>query len=101
LVTTTTTVARQPQDTAVHAINAFVQAWRDGDQAAAATYALPPAVQSAFAAGVPARLTNRGCMSGDVDPISCVYASELGEVQVRATQQDGGWVVDQVQVTPA
>ncbi len=98
---TTTTVALQAHDTAVDAIDAFVQAWRDGDQAAAATYALPPAVQAAFAAGIPARLTNRGCMSGDVDPISCVYASELGEVQVRATEQGGGWIVDQVQVTPA
>ena len=97
---TTTTIALLPQATAVDAVDAFVQAWRDGDQAAAATYALAPAVQAAFAAGVPARLTNRGCMSGDVDPISCVYASELGEVQVRATQQGGGWIVDQVEVTP-
>ena len=91
----------QPQDNAVDAIDAFVQAWRDGDRAAASIYALPAAVQAAFAAGVPARLTNRGCMSGDVDPLSCVYASELGEVQVRATQQIGGWIVDQVEVTPA
>ena len=98
---TTTTVALQPQDTAVDAVNAFVQAWRDGDRAAAAIFGLAPAVQSAFAAGVPKRMTNRGCMTGDVDPISCVYASELGEVQVRATQQGGGWIVDQVEVTPA
>ena len=40
-------------------------------------------------------------MSGDVDPIACVYASDLGEVQVRATHDGDGWIVDQVEVTPA
>jgi hypothetical protein len=98
---TTAAVPTQPQSTPAAAAAAFVQAWLDGDQAAASAVALAPAVQSAFAAGVPASVQNRGCSSPDFDPASCVYRTDLGEAQVRATKQGDGWIIDQVKVSPA
>lgn len=76
-------------------------AWRAGDQVAAATLAPASVVQSAFAAGVPSSVQSRGCSSGNFDPTMCVYRTDLGEAQVRATKQGDGWIVDQVKVTPA
>jgi hypothetical protein len=96
IATTTTVVPAQPQVTPSDAATVFMQAWRDGDAQAAATVALAPAVQTAFAAGVPSSVRSTGCMTGGFDPTSCAFRTDLGEVQVRATQRGGGWVVDQV-----
>lgn len=97
--TTTTTLPAQPQATPAEAANVFMQAWRYGDPQAAAMVALASAVQSAFAAGVPSSVRPTGCMTGGFDPSSCAFRTDLGEVQVRATQLGGGWVVDQVIVS--
>ena len=76
-----------------------MQAWRDNDQATAATLAVSAAVTAAFAVGVPTTVQDRGCMSGGFDPTSCVFRTDLGEVQVRTTKSGDGWIVDQVIVS--
>ncbi|MEO7556102.1 MAG: hypothetical protein ABIV94_05805 [Acidimicrobiales bacterium] len=96
-----TTVPLQPQGDPGSAASALLDAWAAGDQAAAATVALPAAVQSLFGAGTPGDIQARGCSDAKFDPASCVYRTDAGEVQLRATMQGGGWIVEQARVTPA
>ena len=91
-----------PADSAQNAVTAFVNAWRNGDQAAAAAIAVPAAVQAVFAAGEPGRVENRGCNSPPVNgPVLCVYRTAAGELQVRAQPRPDGWFVDQAIVSTA
>lgn len=104
--TTTTvpvTVPISPAASPTEAATRFTSAWRDGNQLAALTIALPSAVESAFGAGAPGFTENRGCNRPPPDsPVLCVYRTAVGELQVRVQPQpDGGWVVDQAIVSPA
>src|SRR3954451_13856149 len=59
--TTTTTLPRTPAGSPQDAATAFVNAWKAGDRVAAASVAVPAAVDSAFGAEQPRSLENRGC----------------------------------------
>jgi hypothetical protein len=64
------------------------------------TIALSSAVDSAFDAGEPGSLENRGCNHPPVEgPVYCVYKTAVGEVQVRAQPVPDGWIVDQAIVS--
>src|SRR3954453_1075329 len=97
------TVPISPASSPTEAATKFASAWRDGNQLAALTIALPSAVQSVFDAGAPGFTENRGCNRPPPDsPVLCVYRTAIGELQVRVQPQpDGGWVVDQAIVSPA
>jgi len=103
--TTTTvpvTVPISPAASPTEAATRFANAWRDGNQLAALTIALPSAVQSAFGAGAPGFTENRGCNRPPPDsPVLCVYRTAIGELQIRVQPQADGWVVDQARVSPA
>src|SRR5262245_39424892 len=99
--TTTTTDPIVPAGSASEAAAAFVSAWRNGDQGAAAAIAVPAAVQAVFAAGAPGRVENRGCNTPPVPgPVLCVYRTAAGELQVRVQPRPDGWYVDQAIVSP-
>src|SRR4029079_10304145 len=53
------TVPLSPAGSAQEAATRFVEAWRDGNQLAASTIAVPAAVQAAFSAGEPGSPQNR------------------------------------------
>ena len=102
--TTTTvpvTVPITPAASPTEAATRFANAWRDGNQLAALTIALPSAVQSAFAAGAPGFTENRGCNRPADGPVLCVYRTAIGELQIRVQPQPDGWVVDQAIVSAA
>jgi hypothetical protein len=69
----------------------------------ASTVAEAGAVDSAFGAGDPGSVENRGCNQPPTpdSPVLCVYRTDVGEVQVRVQPQSGGWIVDQARVSPA
>jgi len=99
---TTTTSAVTPVGSPQEAATDFVTAWRNGDRAAAATIAVPSAVDAVFAAGDPGSIQNRGCNSPpDGSPVLCVYRTGPGELQVRVAPSVVGWYVDQAIVSPA
>jgi hypothetical protein len=99
---TTTTDPIVPAGSASDAARAFVNAWRNGDQGAAAAIAVPAAVQAVFAAGEPGRVEDRGCNTPPVPgPVLCVYRTAAGELQVRVQPRPDGWFVDQAIVSAA
>jgi len=106
--TTTTTIAPTttadpivPASSAPAAARTFVNAWRNGNQAAASAIAAPGAVQSVFGAGKPGQVEDRGCNTPPVSgPVLCVYRTAAGELQVRVQPRSGGWYVDQAVVSP-
>lgn len=89
-----------PLGSATEAATAFVNAWRNGDSAAAATIATPAAVDAVFSAGEPGSIQNRGCNTPPGDsPVLCVYRTAVGELQVRVQPGPDGWFVDQAIVS--
>lgn len=100
--TTTTTIPLSPAGSPQEAATAFVNAWHDGDRAAALAIALPEAVDAVFTAGDPGSLQNRGCNRPPADsPVLCVYKTTLGELQVRVQPRPDGWIVDQAILSAA
>ena len=82
----------------MEAVNALLSAWRAGDRAAALTVAEVAAVDALFAIA-PEQGEDRGC---NVPPPGvgastyCTYRLAAGQLQVRAADRPGGFVVDQV-----
>jgi len=96
--TTTTTPPPVPRPSAREAVDYLLGAWRAGDRAGALTVAEPAAVDALFAIA-PEPPESRGCNEpppGLGAPTYCVYRLNAGELQVRAAERDGGYVVDLV-----
>jgi hypothetical protein len=96
---TTTAAPLQGQPDPTGAATILLNAWKDGDVAAAETVASAAVVQALFAMGTPTSSESRGCSDAKYDPAQCVYRTDLGELQIRTTMQGDGWVVDQARVT--
>jgi hypothetical protein len=93
-----------PAGSAQDAVNAFINAWRSGDELSARSIATPQMVDTLFAVAAPRALQSRGCNRPPADaPVRCVYRSDASdEIVVQATPAyGGGWFVDLVTVTPA
>lgn len=94
--TTTPPLVQTPQPSGRAAIDAVLDAWRNGNRDAALLVASPEAVDALFA--VPVESTqDRGCNSGNVNVnIQCVFRLPSGELQVRAapTLDGSGYLVD-------
>lgn len=96
--TTTTLPPPTPRATPTEAVDYLLGAWQAGDRPGALTVAEPDAVDALFA--IPAEQPEaRGCNEpppGFGAPTYCVYRLVAGELQVRAAEVEGGFVVDQV-----
>jgi hypothetical protein len=91
-----------PRPTAREAVDALLGAWRAGDRAGALTAAEVAAVDAIFTVA-PERGEDRGCNEpppGLGAPTYCVFRLDAGELQVRAVERPGGFVVDQVILGP-
>lgn len=93
---TPTTEARAvtPRPTARAAVDTLLLAWLSGDRALAADVADARAVDALFAIA-PEQGEDRGCNDPPAGgPTYCVFRLQAGELQIRATPREGGFVVD-------
>lgn len=96
--TASTTPPPTPRPSAREAVDYLLGAWRAGDRVGALTVAEPAAVDSLFAIP-PETPESRGCNEpppGLGAPTYCVYRLNAGELQVRAAEREGGYIVDLV-----
>jgi hypothetical protein len=99
--TTTEPVPVVPQPTGRDAVDSLLGAWRAGDRAAALAVADAAAVDALFAVP-PGPTEDRGCTQPGANPsVQCVFRTPAGELQIRAVPREGGFLVDQVILSPA
>jgi hypothetical protein len=102
---TTRWQATAPQASAAAAAGALIDAWAQGERAAAASVAAPTAVTTLFAAPYPGPglAIPRGCTAA-FPPIVCTYGPPGGAspsdaiYEITVSSSRGGWFVNSVRV---